>query len=58
MQRISHCFIGTQLPYLVQNLAGKHFSQVSFITVLIKAFCIKELFIYCLNQPETQMFKI
>lgn len=45
MQHISHCFIGTQLPYLVQNLAGKNFGQVSIITVLMKAFRIKELFI-------------
>lgn len=45
MQHIPHCFIGTQLPYLVQNPAGRHLSQVSIITVLIKTFCIKQLLI-------------
>ena len=40
MQHISRCFIGTQLSYLVQNLAGKHFGQVSIIIVLIKDHCL------------------
>lgn len=42
MQHISRCFIGTQLSYLVQNLAGKHFEQVSIITVLTEAFSVKD----------------